>query len=86
MPSDQWNDAVHRTATDPVTLKGVSVLIVDDEDDARELLVAMLENFGATVRAAASAADALTLLEQRRMDTGCARFPMWGWPTPMASR
>ena len=34
-------------AADPVTLEGVSILIVDDETDARELLVAMLENFGA---------------------------------------
>jgi signal transduction histidine kinase/ActR/RegA family two-component response regulator len=50
------------TAADPVTLNDVSVLIVDDENDARELLVAMLENFGATVRAAASSAAALEIL------------------------
>ena len=50
------------TAADPVTLDDVSVLIVDDETDARELLVAMLENFGATVRAVANAADALAIL------------------------
>ncbi len=31
-------------AAEPVTLNGVSILIVDDESDARELLVAMLEN------------------------------------------
>jgi signal transduction histidine kinase/CheY-like chemotaxis protein len=47
---------------EPVTLHGVAVLIVDDETDARELLVAMLENFGAAVRAIGSAADALALL------------------------
>jgi CheY-like chemotaxis protein len=45
-----------------VTLKGVSILIVDDENDARELLVAMMENFGATVRATASADQALAAL------------------------
>ena len=55
--------AVPRVApADPVTLNDVSVLIVDDETDARELLVAMLENFGATVRAVGSAADALEIL------------------------
>ena len=35
---------------EPVTLKGVAILIVDDETDARELLVAMLEEYGARVR------------------------------------
>jgi PAS domain S-box-containing protein len=53
---------VHPIAAEPVTLHGVSILIVDDETDARELLVAMLENFGATVRAIGSAADAIELL------------------------
>jgi CheY-like chemotaxis protein/two-component sensor histidine kinase len=48
--------------TEPVTLEAVSILIVDDETDARELLVAMLEEFGANVRAAASADDALAIL------------------------
>jgi CheY-like chemotaxis protein len=50
---------------EPVTLKGVSVLIVDDETDARELLMAMLENFGATVRAAPSADEVLEILKSR---------------------
>jgi CheY-like chemotaxis protein/two-component sensor histidine kinase len=45
-----------------VTLAGVSVLIVDDDDDARELLVALLGQYGARVRGAASGADALELL------------------------
>ena len=49
-------------AKEPVTLKGVSILIVDDESDARELLVAILQDFGADVRAAASAAAAIELL------------------------
>jgi PAS domain S-box-containing protein len=46
----------------PVTLKGVSVLIVDDETDARELLVAMLEDYGAEVRAVDSAQAAIETL------------------------
>jgi CheY-like chemotaxis protein len=40
----------------------VSILIVDDENDARELLVAMLENFGASVKAVGAADQALALL------------------------
>ena len=46
----------------PVTLEDISILIVDDESDAREMMVAMLENYGATVRAAASASEALAIL------------------------
>jgi CheY-like chemotaxis protein len=53
---------VHSVSMEPVTLDGISILIVDDENDAREMLVAMLENFGATVRAAASADEALDIL------------------------
>ena len=48
---------------EPVTLKGISILIVDDEGDARELLMAMLEDLGATVCAAASADAALAILK-----------------------
>jgi PAS domain S-box-containing protein len=51
-----------RESKQPVTLKGVSVLIVDDETDARELLVAMLEDYGAEVRAVASAEAAIEAL------------------------
>lgn len=47
---------------DPTELAGLRVMIVDDEPDARELLVAMLEHRGAEVIAASSAAHALELL------------------------
>jgi signal transduction histidine kinase/ActR/RegA family two-component response regulator len=48
---------------DPVTLKGVAVLIVEDETDARELLVAILEEYGARVCAVGSADAALGILD-----------------------
>jgi CheY-like chemotaxis protein len=38
------------------------VLAVDDETDARELLITILVQFGAEVKAAASASEALTIL------------------------
>jgi signal transduction histidine kinase/ActR/RegA family two-component response regulator len=47
---------------EPVTLKGVSIVIVDDETDARELIVAMLEEYGADVIPVASADEALAVL------------------------
>ena len=45
-----------------VRLDGLRVLVVDDEADARRLLVKVLEEAGAIVTAAASAAEALEML------------------------
>ena len=50
----------------PVQIKGLTVLVVDDEPDARSLLRRLLEDCEATVFAAASAAEALELLEAHR--------------------
>jgi signal transduction histidine kinase/ActR/RegA family two-component response regulator len=47
---------------EPITLKGVAILIVDDDDDAREMLVAMLQDYGANVRAVNSASAAISVL------------------------
>jgi CheY-like chemotaxis protein len=44
-------------------LDGLDVLVVDDEPDARELTAAILKQAGAHVRTAASAHEALDLLE-----------------------
>ncbi|GAA6622011.1 ATP-binding protein [Scytonema sp. NUACC26] len=48
-----------------VDLSGVSVLVVDDEQDSRNFLVVLLESYGASVRAVASAHEALTSLIER---------------------
>jgi two-component system, chemotaxis family, CheB/CheR fusion protein len=44
-------------------LDGVRLLVVDDEADARDALVGLLERYGAHVRPAASVAEAMALLE-----------------------
>jgi PAS domain S-box-containing protein len=44
-------------------LAGLSVLVVDDEDDARELVVEAFEQAGATVHQAGSASEALRQIE-----------------------
>jgi signal transduction histidine kinase/ActR/RegA family two-component response regulator len=44
-------------------IDGIRVLVTDDDMNARELLVAILDNAGAEVRAAASAEDALMILQ-----------------------
>ena len=51
-----------RSLRAPVTLSGVHVLIVDDNEDAREMLMIALREYGAVVRAAGSSRDALALL------------------------
>src|SRR5215510_9695280 len=45
-----------------LSLEGVSVLVVDDQEEARELLVQALAEYGAHVTAASSGAEALALL------------------------
>ncbi len=49
-------------------LDGVSVLVVDDEPDTRELLTVVLRHYGATVTAVESAGGALQSLERARPD------------------
>ena len=52
------------TISNPPSLMGVKVLVVDDEPDARELVGRLLENCGAEVLRAGSAAEALDALTQ----------------------
>ena len=44
-------------------LSGTRLLVVDDEADARDALVALLEHYGAEVRAAASVAEAMAAVQ-----------------------
>jgi signal transduction histidine kinase len=59
-------------------LDGLRILFVDDEADARELLTHVLGNAGAEVRVAASAAEALALLERERFDVMVSDIGMPG--------
>jgi PAS domain S-box-containing protein len=49
-----------------VLLEGVGVLLVDDDDDTREMLRTLLDGCGAAVRAASSVAEALRLFHEAR--------------------
>jgi PAS domain S-box-containing protein len=44
------------------SLRNVSVLVVDDDDDTRDLVTAFLQDYGAAVRGVSSAREALDLL------------------------
>ena len=52
----------------PPGLAGLRVLVVDDEEDVRELMLAMLERCQVRVRAVSSARDALEVLQGERFD------------------
>lgn len=48
----------------PLPLAGLQLLVVDDELDTRELICVMLKHYGASVRSASSAQEALGLLDE----------------------
>ncbi|MBV9929107.1 MAG: response regulator [Acidobacteria bacterium] len=52
----------------PPSLEGLRVLVVDDEQDTRDLLRAVLERCGSEVTGASSAAEALAAVEALRPD------------------
>ncbi|HEX4386529.1 MAG TPA: ATP-binding protein, partial [Myxococcales bacterium] len=65
-PAANGRGVAQRSATD--ALQGAQVLVVEDSQDARELLVEVLREAGATVSAASNAADALTALARGAPD------------------
>jgi CheY-like chemotaxis protein len=59
-------DAYHRESTEP--LCGMVVIVVDDDNDSREIVATVLELYGAHVVTAPGAKVALHLLRQHRAD------------------
>jgi signal transduction histidine kinase len=64
-PADSAYIAVHRP---PIRLDGVHVLVVDDDADAREVLIVLLERVGAVVVTASSAPAAVEAIAKARPD------------------
>jgi PAS domain S-box-containing protein len=60
------------------SLKGLSILVVDDEADARALLTAVLSQEGADVTAVASVKEALAVLQQSKPDVLLSDIAMPG--------
>jgi PAS domain S-box-containing protein len=75
---DSSDLVVSRTAgiTDQLLLDGLRLLIVDDEADFRNLVIRMLGQYGALVKAAGSASEALVELEKWKPDVLVADIGM----------
>ncbi len=58
------------------TLQGVSILVVEDDNDTRELLRVLLETQGGRVRAASCVSEALDEYDQSRPDVLVADIGM----------
>ncbi len=65
--SERWLDQLDANV-DTTALSGITVLVTDDEADARELLRKMLEQRGATVLVCGSAHDTLDRVQRHRPD------------------
>ncbi|MEP6919570.1 MAG: PAS domain S-box protein [bacterium] len=61
-------DALSQEPDPTERLDNLQVLVVDDERDTRNMLKAMLSEYGAEVTTAASAAEALSIFSQRKLD------------------
>jgi CheY-like chemotaxis protein len=59
-------------------LRGMAILVVDDEPDAREMMMSLLQMCGASAMEAGSAAEALRLLPQLRPDVMLSDLGMPG--------
>jgi CheY-like chemotaxis protein len=74
--TDHPQIAERSSAHPPVSLKGLRVLVVDDELDARELVTVMLGHCGADMKAAASSNEAIEIIQTWRPDVLIADIGM----------
>ena len=65
-------------AAPEATLAGVRILVVDDEEDAREAMVVLLSQAGASVQSVGSAADAMGLVREHAPDVLLSDIAMPG--------
>ena len=68
LPHREPEAALPVAAADPALLRDLRVLVVDDEEDARELLQTTLTHYGAAVTTAPTAVAALDAIDRLRPD------------------
>jgi len=70
--------SVEQTVKDDNSLRGLTVMVVDDDDESRHVVAAHLESCDASVLTAGSAAEALDLLQQHSVHVLLADIAMPG--------
>jgi signal transduction histidine kinase len=78
VPVDQQDEASPRPAAPPLTLEGIAVLVVDDDEDTRHVLASQLERHHATVLTAASSSEAFEVLQREHVDVLLSDIAMPG--------
>jgi PAS domain S-box-containing protein len=68
LPASTQTPPDYPQTTSMIHLMGLQILVVDDEPDIRDIVSFILEQAGAIVRVAASASEALNLIEQSLPD------------------
>ena len=68
MPTLPATNPTPQSSECPLDLKNIQVLVVDDDRDTREFVTFLLEEFGAEVKAVASAREAISAFTQFRPD------------------
>ena len=71
-------DGREEASPSETTLSGVRILVVDDEEDAREAMVVLLTQAGAAVRSVGSASEAMDLLRENAPDVLLSDIAMPG--------
>ncbi|MBE9008870.1 response regulator [Pseudanabaenaceae cyanobacterium LEGE 13415] len=65
---DLNNDRTNLASSDNASLAGIQILVVDDEEDSRDLVRFVLDQAGAKVTAVSSAIEALEAIEHQKFD------------------
>jgi signal transduction histidine kinase/CheY-like chemotaxis protein len=76
---EPWHaDAAHLATAPPLTLDGISVLLVDDDEDTRQVIASHLQHHHAVVLTAASCPQALDVLQREQVDVLLSDIAMPG--------
>ncbi|HEV7242438.1 MAG TPA: ATP-binding protein [Thermoanaerobaculia bacterium] len=75
-PSDARVELARDLSDDVSRMRGLRVLLVEDDDDARAMMTTMLAQFGADVSPAASVSEAMWLLEAQPFDVAVSDIAM----------
>ena len=75
-PSDAQTELTREPYDDLARMRGLRVLLVEDDADARAMMTTMLAQFGADVSPAASVSEAMWLLEAQPFDVAVSDLAM----------